>query len=397
MKKSNNTYINNLFNKILSESLDEKADEIVNRINGENIEKIMNTPIEEGSETCEGCGSEMTEGSSGLCEQCGGSTEPMDEQAEEVEYDEKRCDYHMKNFGPEDELTVKYCGTNNGETTESLIGGQKKLDKNKNGKIDSEDFKMLRKKKKESKEGRVVGVDSDIYNQRMEESKKNKLRLTESELISLIENILKENKKSSNIKQGKSAGQSKYNTIHKESGKENEDYIKDVTKKMQDYLKNGSKGDYTMDPKMFPQGNGEIAKMDKEAYVPSEDVRDYIEAFTGAGMENLDYDEIKPNEEWIEKNIEGSSETGNNPEWANAVETPVNKRRNKIRKDNLLAKAKRKAYNKAEQPVVQDKTGDDKVDKIMNQLESTELKSKKKLNEEFSKMKDLISYDRKTQ
>ena len=174
-------------------------------------------------------------------------------------------------------------------------------------------------------------------------------------------------------------------------------YIKDVTKKMQDYLKNGSKGDYSMDPKMFPQGNGEIAKMEKMAYVPSEDVRDYIEAFTGAGMENLDYDEIKPNEEWVEKNIVGSSETGNNPEWANAVETPVNKRRNKIRKDNLLAKAKRKAYNKAEQPVVQDKTGEGKVDKIMNQLESTTSKSKDKLNEEFGKMKDLIFYNRKTQ
>jgi len=148
---------------------------------------------------------------------------------------------------------------------------------------------------------------------------------------------------------------------------------------------------------MFPQGNGEIEKMDKAAYVPSEDVRDYVEAFTGAGMENLDYDEIKPNEEWVEKNIVGSSETGNNPEWANAVETPVNKRRNKIRKDNLLAKAKRKAYNKAEQPVVQDKTGEGKVDKIMNQLESTTSKSKDKLNEEFGKMKDLISYNRKTQ
>jgi len=408
MKKTNNTYINNLFNKILSESLDEKVDEIVNKINGENVDEVMNTPISEGSETCEGCGSEMTEGSSGLCEQCGSK---MDEGVYEEfneEYDELKCNYHKENFGEEDERTIRFCNTKS-ETTESLTKGQKKLDKNKNGKIDSEDFSMMRNKKKESKESkdyrskfdgrksRVIGVDSDIDDQRMEESKKSTLKLTESELISLIENIVKENKKGSNIKQGKSAGQSKYNTIHKESGKENEDYIKDVTKKMQDYLKNGSKGDYSMDPKMFPQGNGEIAKMEKMAYVPSEDVRDYIEAFTGAGMENLDYDEIKPNEEWIEKNIVGSSETGNNPEWANAVETPVNKRRNKIRKDNLLAKAKRKAYNKAEQPVVQDKTGEGKVDKIMNQLESTTSKSKDKLNEEFGKMKDLIFYNRKTQ
>jgi len=352
----------------------------MNRINGKNVEEIMNSPIDEGSEMCEGCGSEMTEGSSGLCEQCGSEmTEGVYEEFNE-DYDEERCKYHVEKFGEEDDRTIRFCNSKT-ETTESLTKGQKKLDKNKNGKIDSEDFTMMRNKK----------------GQRIGGSNKSTLNLTENELISLIENIVKENKKGSNIKQGKSAGQSKYNTIHKESGKENEDYIKDVTKKMQDYLKKGSKGGYSMNPKMFPQGNGEISKMEKAAYVPSEDVRDYIEAFTGAGMENLDYDEIKPNEEWIEKNIVGSSETGNNPKWANAVETPVNKRRNKIRKDNLLAKAKRKAYNKAEQPVVQDKTGDGKVDKIMKQLESITPNSKKKLNEEFGKMNYLISYNRKTQ
>ena len=32
-----------------------------------------------------------------------------------------------------------------------LIGNQKKLDKNKNGKLDSQDFKMMRKKGKKGK------------------------------------------------------------------------------------------------------------------------------------------------------------------------------------------------------------------------------------------------------
>ena len=74
MKKRNNTYINNLFNKILNESLEERADDIVNTINSDNIDELMNTPIEEGSETCEGCGTEISEGSNGLCEQCGSKT-----------------------------------------------------------------------------------------------------------------------------------------------------------------------------------------------------------------------------------------------------------------------------------------------------------------------------------
>lgn len=46
----------------------------------------------------------------------------------------------------------EYCGKS--EIGESLKGGQRKLDKNKNGKIDAEDFKMLRKK--ETKENKGV-------------------------------------------------------------------------------------------------------------------------------------------------------------------------------------------------------------------------------------------------
>ena len=52
-------------------------------------------------------------------------------------------------------------------------------------------------------------------------------------------------------------------------------------------------------------------------------------------VENLDFDEIHPNEDWMNDNLEGASRTGNNPEWANSVETDVNKKRNKIRKDNM--------------------------------------------------------------
>ena len=59
------------------------------------------------------------------------------------------------------------------ETKESLKGGQKNLDKNKNNKIDAEDFKLMRGKK----------------------SVKESIQLTESEMIELIENIIKEEQK----------------------------------------------------------------------------------------------------------------------------------------------------------------------------------------------------------
>ena len=240
---------------------------------------------------------------------------------------------------------------------------------------------------------------------------KESVTMTESEMVDFIEKIVTEQKnklKSMGIPKGMEV----YNKVHKADGKENEDAIKAVDKKMKEYLKDGSKGEYDMNPKMFPLGNGQIQKMAKKAYVPSDAVQDYVDAFTAAGLENLTYDEIHPNEEWVDKNVEGSSVTGNNPEWANAVDTGVNKKRNKIRKDNLLGAVKQQAYNKSPQPIVSDESGEanqgkfnknlgkgsmNKANKILNTLESVEPKEDKKLNEEFEKMKKLISYNKKTQ
>jgi hypothetical protein len=136
--------------------------------------------------------------------------------------------------------------------------------------------------------------------------------------------------------------------------------------------------------------------MDKMAYIPSDAVAEYITNFTAASLENIDYDGIHPNEKWVTDNVVGSSRTGNNPEWANAVETPNNKLRNQIRKDNLLAKMKRKAYNKSPQPIVNDSTGSesDKTSKIMMKLES---ESERKVIGDIEKMKTLITYGKKTQ
>jgi hypothetical protein len=408
MKKLNQTYIDSLINKVINESLEEKADKLVNKIKkriptDDEVEKMMSSVVTEKMETCEQCGGEMREGSE-TCEQCGprdvdesdmGDIEDapteFDYVEEDVEvedtvsgegddplglidrycnketpdYDKQRCDYHVKNFG--------------GEMNERLHGGQKKLDKNKNGKIDSEDFRMLRKK-----------------GQSKEEPKKNTLRLSESELISFIEKIIIQEQKS-NIKTGNSKGFEKYKQIHKKDGKENKDSLVATAKKMRDYLKDGSKGGYDTNPDTFPKGNGELAKMKKKAYIPSGSVQDYTDNFTAASLENLDYDGITPNEEWVTDNIEGSSRTGNNPEWANTGKSEVNKKRNKIRKDNMLAKTKRKAYNKSNQPVIIDKAGEDEGDKIMTKLESVNDKKIQKINEEFDRMKSLINYTVKTQ
>jgi hypothetical protein len=442
MKKLNTTYLDNLVSKILKETLDDRANNIVSKLT-------------ESGNVCE-CGGTMYEGE---CNECGYKGGDMEEgiydvkdlnNSEEFDYvqedmvlgdsdneeldskNEDACKYHMKNFGPEDERTHKFCGS---DMNESLKGRQRRLDRNKNNKIDAEDFKMLRKG--ETKEGKtfpdltgdgkvtrkdvlvgrgvklnkskfeknVKGLKNNTEKHGMEENKKS-YRVTENELVSMIEKIVKEQKtetveKTTETKLkpigGTPKGYSAYEKAHKGSGKENDDNIKAVTKKMKEYLKDGSKGDYSMEPKVFPKGNGELEKMNKKAYIPSKAVEEFTDNLTAAGLENLDYDEIHPNEEWVDDLVVGSSRTGNNPDWANTGETDINQKRNKIRKDNMLAKIKRKAYNKSPQPIVSDKSGEDSSDKLMVKLESIDDKKTKQINEEFGRMKSLIGYDRKTQ
>jgi len=369
-----NNYLKNKIQKLINETLEDKANEVMEKLK-------FNKPgssfdyVEEG-EMCEQCGGEVKEGEQ--CEQCGTKG---GEVMEKLVGNQKRIDKNRNNrIDAEDfkmlrgkKRETKEDGHNKGpEVMEKLHGNQRKIDKNKNGKIDKEDFKMLRKEED--------GVNESVFYElsTMVNGKREKLLFTEGQFEEIIENIVL--KEESKFSKGKTpAGYAEYESSVKKSKKEEEDYMKSLSKKMKDYLKDGSKGEYTESPKHFPKGNGELEKMAKKAYIPSGAVEDYIDNFTAAGLENLDYDEIQPNEDWVTDNIEGSSKTGNNPEWANAVETPNNKKRNKIRKDNLLGKMKRKAYNKSAQPVVNDKAGEDEGDKIMAKLESIDEKKKQKI------------------
>ena len=438
MRKLTITYLEKMISKVLKENLGEKAETLVSKIK---------SSIKENSEVCEQCGSNMNEGE---CMECGynmmeegiydvediNNKDEFDyvQEEEDIETEtnmenEESCKYHMDKFGPDDDRTKQFCGDS---MNEGLKGRQKKLDKNKNNKIDAEDFEMLRKGSKSIKKINKISARHGMEEQETEEGNafsgalsdakksgkdsfevdgkkypvKESVRMNERELINLIEKIVLE-QKSTNVKDpaeknnlktiGSAPGLEKYKQVHKKDGKENEDNIKAVAQKMKDYLKDGSKAEYDTNPKIFPKGNGELAKMSKKAYIPSGAVQDYIDNFTAAALENLDYDGIEPNEEWVTSNIEGSSKTGNNPDWANTGESDVNKKRNKIRKDNLLGKLKRKAYNKAPQPVVNDKSGEDKGSDIMAKLESVNDKKTKQINEEFNRMKSLIGYNQKTQ
>jgi hypothetical protein len=259
---------------------------------------------------------------------------------------------------------------------------------------DEDDFKSMRGRffDKEDEEdewgGKSKMYEYEIFNEKLGRS----FRLTEEQVVNLIENLAEEKLKPTK----KTRGYSEYEKSFNKSGKNNTDYYKEVGKKMKDYMKDGSKEFFNMEPDHFPMGNGELKKMDKMTYIPSDSVAEYVENFTAAALENIDYDEIGPNEEWVESNIVGSSKTGNNPKWANAVETPTNKKRNEIREKNMLAQVKRKAYNKSPQPIVKDRPGGNDASDLLDKLEKKSKKSKN-VNEDLERIGQLISYDRKTQ
>ena len=309
----------------------------------------------------------------------------------------------------------------------------------------SEDMGKMPEERDEfdGRDSEVVGVDSDIQKQRMEEeidevemeegnafsaaraeaiekgedsfevdgktypvkgeedeikeSKKNVVTLSESEMIELIQRLVMEQKEAKGMKDTKK--------VLKGSKKVNDEAMKDVNKKMKDYVKVGSNEGYEEDPKDFPKGNGEMGEEDKMMYHASDAVEEYIDQIArSGGMENLDYDAIKPDEEWIEMNIMGDSKTGNSQEYANAVKTDANEKVNDRRKKNWLAKLKKDSYNKAVQPV-EDVAGRKKSDKaamspdeVMSALsEGTEDKSQKKINEDIDRMKSLLGHNFKTQ
>ena len=409
-----NYYLKNKIQKLINETLEDKANEVMEKLK-------FNKPgssfdyVEEG-EMCESCGGEMTEGECSECGSKGGEMMEDDEmdfktpmrdaiRSHKGKFRTPMRDAIRSNKGRfktpmRDAMAMRSRkdrhndvedDMNEVELDEKLYGNQKRIDKNHNGRLDSQDFKMLRKDKKEDVNENVFYELTTAVN-----GKREKLLFNESQFEEMIENIVL--KEESKFNKGKTpAGYAEYERSIKTSKKNEEGYMKDLSKKMKDYLKDGSKGKYEMSPKNFPKGNGELEEMSKKAYVASGAIEDYIDNFTAAGLENLDYDEIHPDEDWVTDNVVGSSRTGNNPEWANAVETPNNEKRNKIRKDNLLAKIKRKAYNKSPQPIVTDKSGENKGDKIMAKLESIDEKKKQKINEDYTRIMSLMSYKKNTQ
>lgn len=272
--------------------------------------------------------------------------------------------------------------------------GKGKSDVDENETVEGNAFGLAVRKAKSSGKDEFE-LDGKVYKVKSEGFE---IDLTENELIDLIEELVLEEK--SNISTKEPEGYKKTMTSLGATKKINDDYINQVTKKLKEYLKSGSKGEFDMNPKTFPKGNGELGEMNKKAYKASSAVEEYIENFAyAAGLDELAYDEIEPNEGWVKDNIVGSSKTGNG-DWANSVKTDLGEKIfNKSKKKPYTTEKRKGSYNKSKQPVdtAGEHDGKKSIDDMFAKLESVTDKKKNTINEEMFKMKSLIGYNRKTQ
>ena len=312
----------------------------------------------------------------------------------------------------------------------------KKLGIPEGDKIPQAKLKSLKKELMKKAEGdkKLSAADSKLLKQvnlaltlKSVKESTNSLRLTEDELIDMIENIVmeqkvKDNAEKLNISKKSPEGLKKTEVVLGKNKKENDDYAKEVVTKMKDYMKDmfsGGNG-YDENPDDFPQSNYDMEKEHNEMkYHPSDAVEEYIEAFAYPGMTNLVYDEIKPDDEMIAKQIKGDSKNGNAVTGKDGKALGnVSKRSEKVGDrfkknfDDNLYGAEQMEVSYARQPQPVDVAGSKKqagslksirpssakkAQNIMSKLESTEDKASKMISEEMSKMKNLISYNRKTQ
>ena len=212
------------------------------------------------------------------------------------------------------------------------------------------------------------GMCMECSGGKMYESKKSvKVRLTEAELMEMITRIVKESV----------PGLDAVKRAHSQA--DNKDF-KASAQKIKDYLS----FDGNTNPE-FPQQVGE--DKEKEAYRNTEEENEYVDTYRGKGLQDLDYDN-KPSKEFIERlrmALEGDPKMGNGQkDTANTIPSNVGKDLyNSIDKEKEKREEELVSYVKDPAPTTN--------------VNESEKKSKEVVLEEIKRMKDMASYNKKTQ
>jgi hypothetical protein len=219
-------------------------------------------------------------------------------------------------------------------------------------------------------DGKEYPVKGDKEEVNETKSGKKVLRLTESELIDLIEKLVSEQKV---------PGLDAYDKAHKESGKQNKENDELVAKKMKEYSDiEGNNADE------FPNQNGGEVKAER---VEKDEEIEFIEDMKG-GMTAIEYDRTDDKfDERVEKQLKGDSTQGNaqvdedGEALGNVVPTETGDKFNKARERQGLAKEKKKGYN----------TFPQKVETVKESMINEKVLS------DMDKMKHLVLYSKRTQ
>ncbi len=197
----------------------------------------------------------------------------------------------------------------------------------------------------------------------MYESKKS-IRLSESELVSLIKKMVSE----------AVPGMETYEKSHKGSGSLNDEALSDVEKKIKNYLN----FDGNDNPEFPNQVGGEV-KARRADDEESEEVADH----RGGGLEDLIYD-VEPSKEAQDRHemaLKGDTKMGNSQDAANVIPSKLGEKIIKKVKRKDKEEAEASMYPKDAQPV-----------KIVK-----EAKEETIISEEIQRMKQMASYNKKTQ
>jgi hypothetical protein len=283
------------------------------------------------------------------------------------------------------------------DVEEELIGGQKKLDKNDNGKIDGEDFKILKGQKQDTKEeeeecdecgsgymeeeinemSQTCNECGGMMNEEgmctecsgtMMESKKKVLRLTESQLVELIGKMVNE---------AAVPGLETQKKVRSASGSQNDANLNDVKKKIKNQLEipGGSNPE-------FPESN---KKGEKVVVNNDENEDEFVSNFRGGTLLDLDYDS-EPSEEFkarLKKALDGDVTMGNSHDAGNVIPTNTGKK--------LADRADKKEKEQEKAPMYKKDTTPTK------EVNESEVLKTNLINEDIEKMKKILGYNKKTQ
>jgi hypothetical protein len=195
----------------------------------------------------------------------------------------------------------------------------------------------------------------------MYESKKS-VRLTEAELVNLISQMVNE----------AVPGLTAFEKAHKESGSQNDQALSDVEKKIKQYL--------TFDGNDNPEFPGHN-EGDVEARQSTGDEADEIADNRGGGLEDLAYD-IEPSDKFkerLEMSLKGDSKMGNgHKDVGNVIPSDLG--------EKMIKKVKRKEEAKKEAPMY-----------VKDPAPTKEINESKVISEEVQRMKEMFSYNKKTQ